>query len=451
MTVWRNSGMNSSRLKPDPIIEHVIDLENVRRSATGLGAGTRYWTEHEKVILDSTKYMSPTFCLDFVGYGSRGFEILLYDWTVGAIVEASSVTVGTALGRYRSADFSITDGHEYGYVFRLGAGAPASVYCYQARVIVEDEISGGWIRSEEQVEIGKSGSSDYYTHQVYWYYDPSKFSGGLTFYFEGDFRVETGGDTGQMALYNATDKSEVPGSQVQTTSTSYVRVRSEPITLEPNKVYEVSTKTVVGTGRTLMAGAKVVIDQEGSPITKSQLVKTYTICPYFRSTGWARIGVQYLLDKSKQNASGTLDATYWVESYENRHLSAWVESALWNLTDNALVGGTVIHCEESYPADVSKFRVGPVDLPDLKELDWVGRTAEGNDACCHKYRIIVDISSLVALPPSGDFPPEYVSEGKAEDLKPRAPAGATITKVSQDFPLLLRRVGKSKELKSKVE
>ncbi|GAJ04488.1 unnamed protein product, partial [marine sediment metagenome] len=55
------------------------------------------------------------------------------------------------------------------------------------------------------------------------------------------------------------------------------------------------------------------------------------------------------------------------------------------------------------------------------------------------------------LPPSGDFPPEYVSEGKAEDLKPRAPAGATITKVSQDFPLLLGRVGKSKELKSKVE
>lgn len=51
----------------------------------------------------------------------------------------------------------------------------------------------------------------------------------------------------------------------------------------------------------------------------------------------------------------------------------------------------------------------------------------------------------------GDFPPEYIPEGGAEDLRPDAPIGATITKVSQDFPLLLGKAGVSQELKSKVE
>ena len=98
-----------------------------------------------------------------------------------------------------------------------------------------------------------SGSANEYG--VPFYYDAAKWPVGITFYFEAYFRATVG--TVHAMLWNATDSIPVAGTTITTTSNSFIRLRSGPVSLTNLKEYRARFGTDAdGAGEFL--GGKVI-------------------------------------------------------------------------------------------------------------------------------------------------------------------------------------------------
>ncbi|KKS54543.1 MAG: hypothetical protein UV21_C0006G0001, partial [candidate division WWE3 bacterium GW2011_GWD2_42_34] len=137
---------------------------------------------------------------------------------------------------------------------------------YAARFIVVQTDTTKITGTETQVEIGANTTSTAtsytnLTDKKIWRYDSSKYSPAPTTYFEAVLSNDTAGQTSYVALYTdgAACSSQVTGSEISVTGTTWSWVRSNSISLSSGTDYTVCIKTSANTAK--MTNAKIIMDQ----------------------------------------------------------------------------------------------------------------------------------------------------------------------------------------------
>jgi hypothetical protein len=116
--------------------------------------------------------------------------------------------------------------------------------------------------------------------------DTAQFN-GATYYFEGVFK--TSAATGYMSLYTV-GGSQVSGSEVTTTSTSYVRVRSGSIS--PTTGDHMDRFKNDGTNTTTKNNARVIVVQNAASITNTETqIELLNYTPGFTTTSGSYVDV----------------------------------------------------------------------------------------------------------------------------------------------------------------
>ena len=91
-------------------------------------------------------------------------------------------------------------------------------------------------------------------------YDPTKYSGTVTVYFEAQIKTSSGSIKAYARLWNITDDGSVSGSVVSTLSTSYSRQRSSLLSLPATaKEFKAQIGGIVGATASLK-GSRLIID-----------------------------------------------------------------------------------------------------------------------------------------------------------------------------------------------
>jgi len=168
---------------------------------------------------------------------SAGLTAYCYLWckTDNTSVVTLQTTETWPPKRMRSASISLTDGKEYEVRTRAPTGASCTLS--GARLIIQQ--SGTITKTQLIKECGsyESGSTvERNMHQTL--YDASKITPTKTIYYETCLRSDLVAYTASSDLYNATGSAAVSGSQVDTSSTSTVLLRSGALILATGKEYD---------------------------------------------------------------------------------------------------------------------------------------------------------------------------------------------------------------------
>jgi hypothetical protein len=151
-------------------------------------------------------------------------------------VSGSEVEVKVSEGWKRSrtsSPITLSDGTDYMVCVKVARGTTISMA--GAKIIQEQSSPAGISKTEmyhTYINAPSSHDNDIYQSQQYFNeYNPDNFNGAnFSYYF--DTTIKTPGGTGYTRLYNNTDSEEILNSENTTTSTTYVRVRSEDILTE---------------------------------------------------------------------------------------------------------------------------------------------------------------------------------------------------------------------------
>ena len=234
--------------------------------------GTTWLGKTVFVYWDATKYTGATVYFEAVLKSNNASGIAyakLYDVTAAGEVANSEVSVtGTTYTRVRSGPISLTSGNQYKVIIKSNnASYEASLRA--SRLIVLQEASSisateTYILLHDKINKGAAYGNSPYTQSFN--YDSSRFDGTVNVYFEATMMTDAG--TGYARLYNNTDGAEVANSEITTTSTSMVRVRSSALTLSSGKEYTMQLKGE-STNTTYITSAVLIIQQSGT-ITKTE-------------------------------------------------------------------------------------------------------------------------------------------------------------------------------------
>jgi hypothetical protein len=218
---------------------------------------------------DATKYTGATVYFEAVLKSDNASGIAyakLYDVTATAEVANSEVSVtGTTYTRVRSSPITLTSGNQYKVIIKTN-NASYTASLRASRLIVIQEASSitateTYILLHGKISRGIAYGNSPYTQSFY--YDSSRFDGTVNIYFEVTMMTSAG--TGYARLYNNTDGAAVANSEITTTSTSMVRVRSSALTLTSGKEYTMQLKGETGT--TYITSAVLIIQQSGTITT----------------------------------------------------------------------------------------------------------------------------------------------------------------------------------------
>ena len=222
------------------------------------------------VYWDADKYSGATVYLEIVyyEYGYSNPSIALYT-EAGSLVTSFTPNLGDfANHRYRSSALTLTDNTTYTVRWKA-ANADHPHTLYAARFVVIQTDNTKITDTETNIELGASTtttSTSYVnlTNKKVWGYDSSKFTPSPTAYFEAVLANDTADQTTYAALYTdgASCASQVSGSEVSVTNTSYARVRSGSISLTTGTDYSVCIKAGANTAK--MINAKVILNQTDS-------------------------------------------------------------------------------------------------------------------------------------------------------------------------------------------
>ena len=177
----------------------------------------------------------------------------LYNLTDGTQVTSSEVsTTNTTLTRVRSSSITLTTAKDY--VVRIKSGVSnAPIYIANAKILLEQTAAGGITDVEivhQQVSTLETDADSTYTDQDYFTrFNPDfettqiAFSGsGLTYFYEATLKTSNGSNAAYAQLKNDTDGAAITGSEVNTTATSYTRVRSGDITSNMPSLPQIAAK-----------------------------------------------------------------------------------------------------------------------------------------------------------------------------------------------------------------
>jgi hypothetical protein len=272
--VFAIAGNSSSTYKLE---KHIAPLQGSFDATT---TGTSYadlgtTSTGNAVIIswDSTKYTGSTVYFEAVLKSDNASGIAyakLYDVTGAAEVANSEVSVtGTTYTRVRSSSpVSLTSGNQYKVIIKTN-NASYTASLRASRLIVVQEASSisateTYILLHGKINRGTSYANSPYTQSFY--YDSSRFDGTVNVYFEVTMLTTPAG-TGYARLYNNTDSAAVAGSEITTTSTSMVRVRSSALTLTSGKEYVMQIQSTGGGNTTYINSAVLIIQQSGTITT----------------------------------------------------------------------------------------------------------------------------------------------------------------------------------------
>jgi hypothetical protein len=313
--------------------------------------GTTWLGKTVFVYWDSTKYTGATVYFEAVLKSNNASGIAyakLYDATGAGEVANSEVSVtGTTYTRVRSGPISLTSGNQYKVIIKSNnASYEASLRA--SRLIVVQEASSisateTYILLHDKINKGAAYGNSPYTQSFY--YDSSRFDGTVNVYFEATMMTDAG--TGYARLYNNTDGAEVANSEITTTSTSMVRVRSSALTLTSGKEYTMQLK---GEGNTTYITSAVLIIQQSGTITKTEthfpVITSYNTASgtsyadsyfplYYDPGNWSRVSNTF----SHQVYSATQNDTTvaYTELYNSTGTSS-LEERRWSGTTWAKLG-----------------------------------------------------------------------------------------------------------------
>jgi hypothetical protein len=170
--------------------------------------------------------------------------------------------------------------------------------------------------------------------------DTSQYS-SATFYFEVVMSIANGAGTAYAELRNITDGATVTSSEITTSSTTLVRVRSAAITMDTSNVdvYQARIKSS-GTHSNTIKMANVVVIQEGETISKTERVwSSFGAQNTSLNLAYAEVG-QYRHRFYVGDIDGTITASLVYLFQGTSHASIEVFQKLYNFTDGAEVTGS---------------------------------------------------------------------------------------------------------------
>jgi len=251
---------------PPPTIEQQINILNGTYSVnttsylpTDNSLGLVYW--------DADKYPDSTVYLEADvqpgGWVSNAY-VALYSESGSAIGSVSTGDVSGGSHRIRSGALTLTD--NTAYTVRARSTNTNTQVITAARLIVIQSNSTKITGTGTQVELGSRTTTTSTTYTGFsdtkvWRYDSSKYTPAPTAYFEATLSNDTADQTTYAALYTdgETCSSQVTGSEVSVTGTTWSHVQSGSITLSTDTDYSVCIKAGANTAR--IANAKIILDQ----------------------------------------------------------------------------------------------------------------------------------------------------------------------------------------------
>jgi len=229
-------------------------------------------TSGEKVQLDTSQYVNPTYYLEIVANNTSAsnWTVSLRDVTGSSTISGSDITVPantTSYTRYRTNALTLTAGaREYRTIQLLLVNTNLKV----ARLIIIDEPTT-LISSETQIEIGNhetsrtNESSAPLANPKYWLYTAANWDGTKTFYAEATY------DSGSMDTITVTlqedDGSFGSWADLATivsagTTTTPTRTRVS-FTPTDGRHYRIASLNGSMDDHDLY-NAKIIVDQEGA-------------------------------------------------------------------------------------------------------------------------------------------------------------------------------------------
>jgi hypothetical protein len=195
---------------------------NVPKQPTTTSA-TDMETQIKNAATDTTSVSVSALIIDVNSLSTTGSSsyVELYNLTDGTSVSNSPVTTSnTSWTRVRSGSFTLTTGKEY--VIRLKATSIIG-----AKLILDQvDPTNGISKTQITLNVVSANATDadtgYTSQSRFMYYTPANF---VSVYKEAyfDTTIKTSAGTGYAQLYGG---SAITGSEVTTTSTSFVRARS---------------------------------------------------------------------------------------------------------------------------------------------------------------------------------------------------------------------------------
>jgi len=251
--------------------------------------------------------------------GGTGY-VQLYDESAVGAVAGSEVTTNSAdFVRVRSGSFTLTSGNNV--VIQIKSGIIAN-----AKLVLVQSAAGG-ITAVEMVQqyintLNTTTSTSYVDQDYLNQFDPGNFKGGgtFTYFYEGTIKTTAG--TAYSQLRNDTDAAAITGSEITTTSVSYVRVRSGNITanmpasaknMDAQLHNSASTNTTSSTSTWLIIQAASLSTTSATAVAAAWKPEDLCLsgkCLQFDGVG-SSLSKTYSSDKELDPATGSFSVSAW--------------------------------------------------------------------------------------------------------------------------------------------
>lgn len=324
--------------------------------------------------IDVSKYTSGLFYFEAVIKTSAATAYAtLYNVTGAAVVSGAEVTTtSTSIIRLRSSALSLSGSDTY--VDRIKNDGANTTTHYGCRVVVE-QSAPAIFDTETQISLfsyttNTTTSASYVIPgtigATFFQNTSANWNGVLTTYFEAV--MKTSAATAYAECQTVIGGS-VSGSEITTTSTSFVRVRSGAITLANASEYRAMIKND-GANTTSFNSARLIIQQSGSP-TKSEC--------------------HLPISMTVVAASATLGSYLDMQGRMYYDPAKWsVDSVTWNAEATANWGGATGNGLRVYDIDAAGALSGSVCAPPGSSTSRVKSSSVTMPVAAHTFRAEVD-------------------------------------------------------------
>jgi len=427
----------------------MLDREITQGTTTWIEVPTAY---RQVILLDPTKFVNPTFEFEFISKASLypGMVwIRLVDQGTSDAGNAAYTVVTTLTNSYNdyalvySYPFTPTSNHRYRFQIQVSLSGNTGYY-HAVRVRIYDDVTAGWTKGQEQIELGDanqtttSGTAVELPAPPIYLYEAAKRDGTVTGYFEATFYSAQANRAVQVSLWNRTDNTQVV--ELSSTATVPTRVRSSSFNLVDGKEYYVKIRSSSGRKLTL-TGAKLILDQTGT-LTKTQLMKRTG--SYGTVTGTSYVYLNWLPWLHKEMLPPVLDIYYEAALKAGSGVTAY--SLLRDRTNLVDVAGS----EVSTPLTLwTRLRSGKVAPIDGALFDSAIKSSGATAIQLSSGWMIIDASLPAPVMGVKTLPMSYLKKPvKAKELL-KSVDGGTVIQVTNDFPPILVAAGEAQILWSK--
>jgi len=319
------------------------------------------------VNLDTTQYYGATYYFEatFFTSAATGY-VSLFDSSDVEVSGAGVTTTSTSAVRVRSGAITPSSGD---YKWRFKNDGTNTTTIYNARIVIiqnANKITNTESQIPLETSIHLSTSSSSYvdigsSEWGFFLYTSSEWDGTLNFYYESNLRTDSG--IGYSILYDDTASATVSGSEVSTSSTSFVRVRSGSFSLTNSHVYKPRSKGD-GSSTVTLIDARLIAQQSNNPTKSVSYLTLNSQASAFATTGSYLDTLQIV---NYTSANWNVDSITWEhEAHWIINNSSTTNMDIYKLTDAAQLSGS-----ELSGTDLNvntRYRSGSITMPSSQDL-----------------------------------------------------------------------------------